>query len=541
MAPWKTIQSSIIGVGVIIGGIGISWAVAYAFDASSTNFFIRGDIGIIGGQGTSTSFSTRQDIGQPAGGLGTSASFQLGAGGIFNLFRSVRPQYEQIHIHWRNDDGSESGATSATGGVEDAGLSNLAKNTTKRLRIEIANTGGTKYGYAAQQLRLEYGLLSGTCAAASYTDVGAGGGDWDMATSQLTEAGNTTNISVGTGGTTDSNAFFLGTNGGQRETTSQTGALSVSSEQFVELEYAVQALSSATDGGTYCFRVTNAGTATDFLYTRYATTTISGGNAAPVVSAVSVNDGNPITLIPNTTTSVSVHFTVTDTNGCSDVFTGGAVTSTLFRSGVTAACAASNLSCYITGSVTHNCSGGSSAQATTTLALYYFADATDASSTYPSDTWQASISVRDTAGATSTASSSGVELNTLTAINVPTASLNYGTLSPSTNTGGTNQNATTTNAGNSSTTLQLSSLATLTSGANSISTSSQHYASSTFTYGGGEQALSGTAATVSGFTLTSPTSTTNVARSTFWGIAIPAATPTGTYSGTNVFSALFVP
>jgi hypothetical protein len=269
------------------------------------------------------------------------------------------------------------------------------------------------------------------------------------------------------------------------------------------------------------------------------------GNASPSVSAVSVNGGSAITLTANTTTNIVVNATVTDNNGCNDLLLASSAI-LLYRSGVTSSScntAQSSLNCYkLTAfTATSSCQSSVTVNTTSTFTLQYFADATDASSSYAAQTWQATVIAYDGSAATGTADSSGVELNTLTAINVPTASLNYGTLSPSTNTGGTNQNATTTNAGNSSTTLQLSSLATLTSGANSISTSSQHYASSTFTYGGGEQALSGTAATVSGFTLTSPTSTTNVARSTFWGIAIPAATPTGTYSGTNVFSALFVP
>ena len=173
--------------------------------------------------------------------------------------------------------------------------------------------------------------------------------------------------------------------------------------------------------------------------------------------------------------------------------------------------------------------------------LYYFADATDASSSYPNQRWSALAWARDQAGASSTATSTNVEVNTLNAIALSTSSISYGSVAAAANTGSTNQLDDVINGGNSSTTLRLSASATLTSGFNSISTSSQHYATSTFTYGGAEQALSDTATTVTGFLLLSPSSTANVSATTYWGLAVPAGTATGTYTGTNVFSALFQP
>ncbi len=270
------------------------------------------------------------------------------------------------------------------------------------------------------------------------------------------------------------------------------------------------------------------------------------GNAAPAVSAVVLNSGSAITLTANTTTPVTVSFTMTDSNGCGDVFYNGNVTTTAFRSGVTAACAASNLNCYVTvATTTNNCPSAttttSTANATITLSVYYFAQATDASSSFTAEDWGAQVQVRDQTGATSTATSTNRELNTTNAINVTTSSLNYGTLAAGVNTGAVNQTATSTNAGNSSTTLRLSASATLTSGANSISTSSQGYSTSTFTYPGTSTALTASAVTVTGFTLTSPTSTSVVERATFWGLNVPGGTATGTYTGTNVFTPLWIP
>lgn len=511
---------------------------ARAFDASSTNFFLRQYVQDVSGQGTSTTFGVRDAGGQSAFGISTSSGFRLESGPLYNLFKSVRPRYEQVHFHWRNDDGTETTATAAAS--EDVGLANLAKSTVKRLRLEISNEGGTLFGFAPQQFRIEYASQGGGCSSGTYTDVGAVGGDWDMEASQLTEAGDTTNIAVSTGGVTDENATFLNPNGGQRETTSQTGNLSVSSFNFVELEYAMQALAAATDGATYCFRLTNAGSATDFVYTRYATTTLASGNSAPTVSAVSLNNGNPITLTVNATTSVNITFTVTDTDGCADVFTNGNVTSTAFRSGAGSSCAPNNLSCYTVSTSTHNCSGGSSANATSTFQIYYFAQATDASSSFPSENWQAFVLARDAANATGSVTSAGVELNTLLGIDVTSTTIGYGTIGPGANTGPTNQTSSVKNAGNASTTLNLSGTA-LTLASNSIATSSQHYATSSFTFGGSEELLSGTPTIVSGFLLTSPTSTNAVSSLIFWGIEVPAGKATGTYSGTNTFTAVFSP
>jgi hypothetical protein len=270
------------------------------------------------------------------------------------------------------------------------------------------------------------------------------------------------------------------------------------------------------------------------------------GNAAPTVSAVGLNAGSAIVLTPNATTSFSVNFTVQDANGCGDVFFNGGVTTTVYRSGVGGACSASDLNCYITATVaTHTCASATTtnqtANATATVSIYYFAQATDASSSFSGENWIADVTARDAANSTHTATSTGVELNTLTAINVTTSSINYGTLAAGVNTGSTNQTATTTNAGNSTTTLQVSAFATLTSGSNSISTSSQRYSTSSFTYAGTSTALTASGVTVTGLMLTNPTSTSAVQRATFWGLDVPGGTATGTYTGTNVFSSLWQP
>ena len=270
------------------------------------------------------------------------------------------------------------------------------------------------------------------------------------------------------------------------------------------------------------------------------------GNALPTVSGVAVNAGANITLTTNATTAIAVNATVTDNNGCSDILNGSS-TILLYRSGITSSTCmtgANNANCYLATAFTStsSCQSSVTINTTTTFGVYYFANATDASSSFNANTWLATVVARDGSNSTGTADlATGVEVLTLTGINVTTSSVNYGSLSANSDTGAVNQMTTSTNAGNSSTTLQLSAQSTLTSGANSISTSSQHYSTSTFTYAGTSTALTAVAVTVPGFLLTAPTSTNNVQQVVFWGLAVPSGAATGTYTGTSVFTSLFQP
>ncbi len=217
----------------------------------------------------------------------------------------------QIHYHWRNDDGSETTATSATGGTEDTPWLNVGRGIVNRLRIEVSNEGNAST--AATQYRLEYAQKVSTCSVATgWTDVGAVGGAWDMTLSSNIADGDTTNIATSTGGTTDENSTFVGT-GALRETTSSSGSITLSSTEFTELEYAITATGLAIDGDTYCFRVTNAGTPIT-AYAVYPEVSITSDLLVTAegtqVSAVS---------IPTTNQELGARFVVTDTTAGSHI------------------------------------------------------------------------------------------------------------------------------------------------------------------------------------------------------------------------------
>jgi hypothetical protein len=265
------------------------------------------------------------------------------------------------------------------------------------------------------------------------------------------------------------------------------------------------------------------------------------GASNPVIPSVVVNGASPISLNTNSTTSVNVTATITDVNGCGEL-TPGTTTVLLYRSGsgvTSSTCMGSQdpRYCYsATSFTTSTCSAGTET-ATTTFALQYFAQPTDTSSSFSGQKWVATVKFTTPDNTTGTMDATGVTLNTLTAINVTTSSINYGPITANSDTGSANQTTTVANVGNSSTSLQVYALTTLTSGSsNTIATSSQTYYTSPFTYQGSSVPLTGAAVTVSGFMLTAPVSLTNVTGSIYWGLGVPNGTPTGTYSGTNVFT-----
>lgn len=273
-------------------------------------------------------------------------------------------------------------------------------------------------------------------------------------------------------------------------------------------------------------------------------------NAAPSVSVVKILNDNPIIVTANATTAITVSFTVTDSNSCTDVFELGTVSTTLLRGGVAVYtndnvdCAASNLNCYRVTTSSHDCVSGTSADATATLEVYYFADATDGSSSYSAQAWQAYVIVQDQAVASGSASSSDQELNSLTSMTSQSSTIDYGSVAANANTGATNQEQPFANTGNTTSSLTVYGTALVETliGTNSVATSQQKYATSSFTYGTDDIALTElTAVSISNTTTTNPTSTEFVLVSLFWGIAIPDGIATGTYVGTSTFGADYGP
>lgn len=277
------------------------------------------------------------------------------------------------------------------------------------------------------------------------------------------------------------------------------------------------------------------------------TSSVTVGNATPTASSVLVNGGSAITLVASTTQNVNVGMIITDANGCSDVLTNGTTTVYLYRGPASSTCvggAANNLNCYITGLTSSACVGTSTtAVATTTIPVYYLAQATDSSSSFPGTTWKATVIVKDASNASSSGDySTGVTMNTLNAFNLSTSSIAYGTVPAGSDTGSTNQTVNIIDVGNSSTTASLSGT-NMASGANVMPTSSQKYATTTpFTFSSAGVALSDTPTNIAGFAITAPTSTASIdLKGTFWGFGTPNGTPTGAYNATTTYTIVWTP
>lgn len=272
-------------------------------------------------------------------------------------------------------------------------------------------------------------------------------------------------------------------------------------------------------------------------------------NAPPTVSAVAVNP-TTITLSSYPTTNVSVNATIADNNGCTDI-TGGTTTILLYRSGVgSSSClsgtgsAVTNLNCYVATAFTasSSCSGGST-NTTTTFGVYYFAQATDASSSFPSQNWKATVVFKDPSNATGTADDgTNPELNTLLAISISTSSLNYGSIPAGSDTSSTNQGTSINNQGNSTTTIQVAGQSLLTA-VTSLAVGSQRFNTTPFTFPGASTALPASSSPATVVTLTAPTSTasSSYTQATYWGLQVASGTAQGVYNGSNIFSGIFTP
>jgi len=246
--------------------------------------------------------------------------------GSTNIVDSV---LTQTHFHWRYDDNTETLATSRTGGVEDTALTAIQQNVTRRLRFGVSNEGSSST--LATTLRLEYAPAVSTCdVATGWTDVGATSDDWDMSNSTfITDGANSTNISNAIGGVTNENSVFLTPNGGLRDTSSQLGSLTFLPTNWTEMEFSIMPTILATEGNTYCFRLTDAGTPLP-AYTNYAKATVAADVTVRATSTQTTATDIPTTgfyvggafaIIENAGSRNVTDITITE-NGTADGMTG---------------------------------------------------------------------------------------------------------------------------------------------------------------------------------------------------------------------------
>ncbi len=266
---------------------------------------------------------------------------------------------------------------------------------------------------------------------------------------------------------------------------------------------------------------------------------VTVGGEAPTVSVVDITPA-PIVVIENGTTTVTITATITDNNGCSEVFTDGTITATLYRSSMGASCSADFNNCYVSILLTevgNTCDGvDTTGDASGTVEVWYIAEATDASSTNSGDTWQATVKAIDGTDASSTAvdETAPPELSTLLAVTV-TGSINYGSVAASATS--TPQTVTITNSGNYNSTDANFSGVNLESGGNSIAVGQQKYSTTTTeAWDYMDYTLDGTP-TRRELNITKGTATgTPSTQDHFWAIQVPGGQAAGTYTGTSTIT-----
>jgi len=423
----------------------------------------------------------------------------------------------------------------------DVGTALAAANTTAtlassgdafRLRLLLRVDSGNLFS-SGQNFKLQYAAKSGTCdtgfSGESYADVT---GATDIAYNNNTPTDGVS-LSANANDPTDGGRTIVNqTYEEANDFTNSQGA--INNGQDGKWDFALIDNGAPADTG-YCFRVVRSdGSQLESYAVIPEITTGSGAsNSLPVASSVSIDSGAAsVTLTEGTTKNVVCAGTVTDNDGFADIVS---VEGSFFRTSVgTGGGPDDNNNYYLTGDSQCVPSGGSgnSETYTCTFPVQYFADATDAGSPNSADTWTCTMTPSDGVG-TGTDASDTIEMSSLFALDVA-ASINYGTLSPNTDTGATNQTTTVTNTGNRDMDPQLSGT-NMTSGGNNIAVGQQKYSSSSFTYSGGGTALSTTPTTLN-LTLPQRTSTA-VTANVSWGIGVPNGTPSGSYSGTNTFTA----
>ncbi len=312
-----------------------------------------------------------------------------------------------------------------------------------------------------------------------------------------------------------------------------TQNITIPSSSYTEVEYSITVTNDAV-APNYCLRVSDNGTDID-SYTRVAELELV---FVPNITALSLNAGNDIILLPGVTTTIYATGTVTDQNGYADIVL---ATTTMFRSGVGESCSVNTNNCYIAGPSRcsySNCSGDS-CNISCTSDFYFHTDPTDTGSTFDAETWRALLRIEDQGGSFATATAPSIDLITLRALDVNSL-INYGSLEVNANTGSYNASTTFQNLGNDSIDVAIEGTNLSDGVSSAIPVNEQIFATSTFTYSACVfcTALSASSTNYE-LDLTKPASTTPpVTDDVFWGIEIPFGISAAPHQGTNIFYAI---
>lgn len=419
--------------------------------------------------------------------------------------------------------------------AEDTALTNQLPLENVRVRFSVKNSGGspTTKNYRLQVASKGASPNCESVPTGNYTDVPTTSGGCGSSVACMTSSTQFSDKASSTQLLSLASGFNFAYGQIMEDPSNQSGNVPLNNNESTEVEYNFQ-LTAFANQPAYCMRATDAGTALD-NYSRVAEVRPL---YAPVISGWELNSNSTIALTEGTTTRIYASGTVSDLNGYTDII---AASSTFFRSGVSNGrfCTADANNCYqvATSSCQLSSCSGNSCALSCAADLQYFADPTDAVSTYAAQIWDAFVDVWDNSGTHTTASSTQ-DVYTLSALSIPSA-INYGSVTVGGDTGTSNASTSVTNTGNKLLDLNLGG-DNLRSGVSQILYSYQKYATSTFTYSSCSFCNTLAASTTPsyfGLGVPKPTSTTAVYRDIFWGLGVPLGVSATTHNGVNEFLA----
>ncbi len=315
-----------------------------------------------------------------------------------------------------------------------------------------------------------------------------------------------------------------------------SGTMTVGTSQ-VCLYVVLDVGSGASDGETLDIEISSSSDVTissgtvsgTFPVAISGSTTLQVGNQSPTVDSISILP-SPIDLNADSTTTVTITATISDLNGCEDVFVNGSISGVFYDAGAeTDSCTADDNDCYPNLTFTEvddTCTGpgDTSAEAQATVDVWFHANA--------SNQWTAKVTATDSQSQ-SAFNTQTVTINELAAFKLDVSSINYGTVNP--NQVSVEKQVLITTTGNVAVDVQLSGT-DLTWSTYSIPVSQQKYSSTSgFNWDSEGTALTNTP-TCHELSTTKPTThPSDQSEYIYWKLKVPLDKPSQTYSGNISF------
>ena len=269
-------------------------------------------------------------------------------------------------------------------------------------------------------------------------------------------------------------------------------------------------------------------------------------NTAPAVDSVFISDatngladdypGGTITPTAGATKTLNINGVVSDANGTADI---ASVKMAFYRSGATngSACTADQNDCYPVVGCALSADTSTTQKYNCAITVQFWADSTDAGGRFAAEDWQVYVEVEDLAVTTGSNNAVSKEMGTLLSVNIP-ASISYGTFGlGSTTTNANNQEMIITQKGNDQADVEVSGTAMTCTDIGTIPVGNQEWALTDIGHGTGSD-LTGIAADTNLAVGYRDEDLTDVTKTLYWNIEVPATGVKGTCSGTNTVSVI---